>query len=353
MNLASHRFIASISIIFISFTIFKTQIMKTFNVLIIALLLFATSCQNDDDAITPVVEDVVPEFLANLSELNLFTGDLSDLNISSKAFQYNLNSILFTDYAHKQRLIALPNGTSMEYVDDGFPNFPENTVIAKTFFYNIDDRDISLGKTIIETRVLIKKNGAWELGNYKWNEAQTDAVLDTEGADLSVSWIDNEGETNNVTYQIPNSESCFTCHNNAGNETPIGPKLRTMNFNVNGSNQLQDFIDNQYLSGITSSDEIGSLPNYEDTSLSLEERTRAYMDVNCSHCHSPGGFCELQSPLDLRYETSFDDSNIFNQRFSIQARISSYIPEFSMPFIGTTMLHEEGVDLIQDFLDTL
>ncbi len=323
------------------------------NILIIALLLLVTACQNDDDVIVPVDADVIPEFLTNLSELNLFVGDLSNLNFTSKAFQYELSSVLFTDYAHKQRIIALPNGTSMNYVDDGFPNFPDNTVIAKTFYYNNDETNESLGRSIIETRILIKKNGTWELGNYKWNESQTDATLDTAGGDIPVSWVDSEGETNNITYKIPSSEDCFTCHNNAGNRTPIGPKLRTMNFNVNGSNQLQQFINNQYLSGIVSSDEVGSLPNYENTSLSLEDRTRAYLDVNCAHCHSPGGFCELQSTLDLRYETSFDNSNIFNQRFSISARIGEVIPGFSMPFIGTTIPHDEGVSLIQEFLDTL
>src|SRR5690606_19599625 len=90
------------------------------------------------------------------------------------AFEYKLNTSLFTDYAHKQRLIALPAGTTMTFDGDGLPMFPDNTVIAKTFFYNIDDRDQSLGKIIIETRILIKINGVWETGDYRWNEDQTD-----------------------------------------------------------------------------------------------------------------------------------------------------------------------------------
>ena len=159
-----------------------------------------------------LAEPVVPEFRPNLSELNLYSGNLSDLEPSVYTFEYQLNSALFTDYAHKQRLIALPAGTSMDYVDDGFPDFPDNTVISKTFYYNVDERDESLGKIIIETRVLIKINGEWELGNYKWNDAQTDAVLDTAGATLPVSWIDSEGITNDINYQIPSSTDCFTCH---------------------------------------------------------------------------------------------------------------------------------------------
>ena len=110
----------------------------------------------------------------------------------------------------------------MNYVDDGLPEYPDHTVIAKTFYYNIDDRDETLGKTIIETRVLIKINGVWELGNYKWNDSQTEAVLDTAGATLPVSWINDSGETNTVDYEIPTSDNCFTCHNNSNIVTPIG-----------------------------------------------------------------------------------------------------------------------------------
>ena len=82
---------------------------------------------------TTSVPNVAAEFKTNLSELNLFSGNLNELIITSKAFEYDLNTRLFSDYAHKQRLIALPEGTSMAYDGDGLPIFPDNTVIAKTF----------------------------------------------------------------------------------------------------------------------------------------------------------------------------------------------------------------------------
>jgi len=102
---------------------------------------------------------VVADFLPNLSDLNLFSGTLSDLMPSEHAFIYDLNTELFTDYSRKQRIIALPQDERLTAIDDGLPNFPDDTVIAKTFFYFNDDRDESLGKQIIETRLLIKKNG--------------------------------------------------------------------------------------------------------------------------------------------------------------------------------------------------
>jgi len=326
--------------------------MKKYFILCLTAL-FAFSCENDD-SVTPIVESaVVAEFKTNLSELNLFTGNLNDLNITPLAFKYQLSTTLFSDYANKQRIIALPENTSMQFNGDGLPIFPNNTVIAKTFYYNTDERDLSLGKTIIETRVLIKINGDWETGDYKWNLEQTDAVLDLNGSELPVTWIDAEGATNSTTYKIPSNTDCFTCHSTFDNTTPIGPKLRTMNFEINGVNQLQDFVNNQQLSGLPNTSSVGDLPNWENTSLPLETRARAYFDINCAHCHITGGFCDDQSTLNLAYETPLNDSNIVQRKNSILFRVSNYNPGVSMPFIGTTMLHDEGVGLIQAYLDTL
>ncbi|WP_232817883.1 hypothetical protein [Winogradskyella tangerina] len=324
---------------------------KYLAILLIALL---WSCNSDDDSISPAEDPlVVAEFRTNLSELNLFTGNLADLNISSRAFEYNLNTPLFSDYAHKQRLIALPENTAMTYNGDGLPVFPENTVIAKTFFYNADERDLTLGRTIIETRILIKINGDWVTGDYKWNDNQTDAVLDLNGSTVPITWINADGISNSTNYEIPSNTDCFTCHSTFDNATPIGPKLRNLNFEINGSNQLDDLISNSNLTGISSSSEVSAVVNWEDTSATLEARARSYFDINCAHCHIPGGFCEDQSTLDLAFETSYEDSQIFERRNSISNRISIYNEGFSMPFIGTTLIHTQGRDLLQEYLDSL
>jgi len=311
------------------------------------------SMNSDVYSFTTATLPVIPEFRPNLSELNLFSGDLGDLQLTPYAFEYDLSTVLFTDYAHKQRLIALPEGEKMTYNGDGFPLFPDNSVIAKTFYYNNDETDLSQGINIIETRVLIKINGSWELGNYKWNESQTDATLDIDGAVVPVTWVNTEGESQNIDYEIPSSTDCFTCHSNATEAVPIGPKLRTLNFDVNGFNQLQSLIDNEMLEGLTDPTTVSVLPNWEDTSLGLERRARAYLDVNCAHCHIEGGFCELQSGLRLSYETPFGESNISESSNSILARIQNTIPEYGMPLIGTTILHDEGVSLLVEYINSL
>ena len=317
------------------------------------LIIGLYSCSKDDSMTTAEDPLVVAEFKTNLSELNLYKGNLSALNITSRAFEYEINTPLFSDYSHKQRFIALPEGKSLEYDGNGLPIFPENTVIAKTFFYNIDERDESIGKTIIETRILIKINGLWESGDYKWNSDQSDAILDLNGSTVPITWINANGQSKSIDYEIPSNTDCFTCHQTFDNLTPIGPKLRNLNFTIDGTNQLDQFINAGYLTGITNSTEASNVVNWLDSSASLENRARAYFDVNCAHCHVPGGHCADQSSLNLDYETLFTDSQIFERRFSISIRISDHVEGFSMPFIGTTMTHIEGVDLLQEFLDTL
>ncbi|WP_179349643.1 fibronectin type III domain-containing protein [Winogradskyella pacifica] len=312
-----------------------------------------SSLHSDVYSFTTLIPNVATEFKTNLSELNLFSGNLNELNITTKAFEYNLSTTLFSDYAHKQRIIALPEGTSMEFDGDGLPLFPENTVIAKTFYYNHDERDLSLGRTIIETRILMKLNGEWETGDYKWNDEQTEAVLDLGGSSLPVTWIDVEGNTNSTTYKIPSDTDCFTCHGNNGNIIPIGPKLRSMNFEINGVNQLEQFISNSQLTGVANSASITSLPNWEDGDFRLEARARAYIDINCAHCHIPGGSCADETTLNLAFETPLNESQIVEQSHLVSYRISFYLDGLSMPFIGTSMMHTEGVELIQSYLDTL
>lgn len=57
---------------------------------------------------------------------------------------------------------------------------------------------------------------------------------------------------------------------------------------------------------------------------------------------------------DFRYETLFADSNIFDFKDDIGNRVVTS-PGFgpSMPQVGITKLHSEGVALIQEYIDSL
>lgn len=296
------------------------------------------------------------EFATNLSEMGVFAGDLGDLIPATGVQLYELNSILFTDYASKQRLIRLPNGQAMRYNNsDLLPVFPDNTLIAKTFYYYNDEQNPTLGKQIIETRILLKIEGNWELGNYVWNTNQTEAVYSDVSSEIPISFIDGSGTTQNINYIIPSNQNCITCHNNSNVIIPIGPKLRAMNFvpSFTNLNQLEYFKANGLLEGLTSAGDISVLPDWtNDVLYTLSERSRAYIDVNCAHCHQPGGDVS-NFDIDFRYETPYSETGIYVNRGEIEARIQSVDPVYRMPRLGRTVVHEEAVTMLLEYLDSL
>ena len=311
------------------------------------------------NATDPYLDDIVypiAEFLPNLSDLLLFKGDVADLEFNSTVYQYELATPLFTDYSYKLRSISLPKGAKMSYNGEGLLSFPDSTIITKTFYYLNDERNPSAGKQLIETRLLIKKNGLWEMGNYLWNTAQDEAILSLSGPTIPLNWIDKLGANQSVNYQVPIMLNCVQCHDNNGATKPIGPKARNLNFVRNGINSLEQFITKGLLEGAPSISEIESLPEWSDDSFTRSERARAYMDVNCAHCHQPGGLHDANIGMrpDLRYETSFTNSNIDAFKADLRNRVGTS-PAFgiSMPLIGISVLHDAGVQLIQDYIDSL
>ncbi len=311
------------------------------------------------NATDPYFDDVVypiAEFRQNLSELNIFNGNPGNLEFNSTVYEYDLATPLYTDYAYKLRSISIPKDTKMTYQGEGLLGFPDGTIITKTFYYLNDERDPSAGKKLIETRLLIKQNGSWQMGNYLWNNAQTDAELSTSAPLVNVNWIDLNGTSRSLNYQVPLPVNCTQCHNKSGNSIPIGPKARNLNVEKNGVNILQSFIVNDLLDGAPNLSQIEALPEWSNTSFTLEERARAYIDVNCAHCHQPGGFHNSTTGTrpDFRFETSFSNSNIEDFKADIRSRVATS-PAFgpSMPLIGRNVLHEEGVQLIQDYIDSL
>lgn len=290
------------------------------------------------------------EMMPKLTDYHIFQGIPSALVPSADYKLYELSTSLFTDYAEKQRLLKLPAGGKMVKVGDGLPDFPEGTIMVKTFYYYDDVRNPLKGKRIIETRLLIKESGIWNIGTYKWNDEQTEAYLSESATDTNVEWIDGNGNAKHIGYHIPGINECVTCHNSANTTIPIGPKLRNLNINVsrNGStiNQLSFFQKLGFIDTVDPSS-IPALPNWHNLDNTLEQRARAYLDVNCAHCHSDNGFAS-NIKLRLDYNTSLEESRIIPKSEGVINKMTSG----AMPKLGTTVIHEEGLELIIKFIES-
>jgi hypothetical protein len=211
------------------------------------------SCEKDD--LVHVSNNI--QMLPKLSDYKIFQGRSSDL-VPSEGFNlYEIATQLFSDYAEKQRLIKIPAGNKMTVVNDGLPDFPDGTMLVKTFYYFNDKRDTSKGKKIIETRLLVKSGSKWNVATYYWNKEQNEAYLLTTGLNETVNWIDENGIGKVISFHIPNNAECATCHSSSGTVMPIGTKIRNWNFDVVRNNttlnQLKHFENLGILNPVNSS----------------------------------------------------------------------------------------------------
>ena len=323
------------------------------------VLIFTISCKSNNYRDEEYVQ--IPDFnfqksikfKGKLSEYKIFEGSPSDLVPTQDFHILELSSTLFTDYAHKQRLVRIPAGTQIKKLDDDSVEFPNGTILTKTFFYYNDDRDKSLGKQIIETRLEIKENDIWNVATYIWNEQQTEAKLETNGFETKISWVSDRGESLSTNYQVTTENQCMTCHQSNSKMTPLGPTLRNLNRTVNRNSSSFNQIDYLQSVGILNefdTSQIDHIVDYKNTEATLTERSRAYLDMNCAHCHNPKGWDEsTQRSFDFRYETPLEKTGILNKK----EKVVNTMMRGKMPFIGTTMLDEKGIELLKEFTESL
>jgi uncharacterized repeat protein (TIGR03806 family) len=313
--------------------------------------------------------------ILKLSEYGFFKGELSDLVPVDEVLPYDLNTPLFTDYAHKSRFVKFPADSSATYQIDGVLDFPLGTILIKNFFYYHDERNLDLGKKIIETRLLIKKEDEWESLNYIWNEQQKEAFLDVAGDIVPITWIDTKGDQQNIQYVIPNKNQCRSCHNVDGKLSPIGPKVAHLNrdfeYLTGTANQLTHWSEKGILNGFDPKITHPKSAEWGNMKFTLHERAMAYLDINCGHCHNPKGAANtsglhlvLDNPMDINlgiYKATVSaGGGTGGHTYSIVPgssstsiminRMRSTNPGAMMPEVGRTMVHEEGVQLIAEWI---
>ncbi|MCP1995912.1 hypothetical protein [Flavobacterium sp. HSC-61S13] len=325
---------------------------KSTIILVILLIIPSVIVLFYNNARHPQIVETVT-FHQKLTHYKLFKGPLADLNPTDNAITYELSSELFTDYAQKQRFIVLPDGEKIQSTGQGLPVFPEGTLIAKTFFYQHSIKHHN-SKYIVETRLLIKKDSQWNAATYQWNETQDEALLILKGEKVPILFKDHEGNIKEINYQIPSKEACITCHRQNDQLVPIGPKVQNLGRMVNLQNRETNelkFLQHEGVLALNNKNLSSSLVAYNDTAAPIDKRARAYLDINCAHCHNPSGTANF-TLIDLRYETPFKQTGIKIKQGKIGMRMA-VLGEMHMPKLGTTVIDKEGLKLVLDYIKTL
>lgn len=340
------------------------------------LCLFAFVCGCSRPAEKAVVEEEVLVESATrfgpdrLSEYGLFVGPMRELKPAEGVHEYDINSPLFSDYAYKLRMIRLPEGGYMRYHASETFEFPEGTILIKNFYYPSDFGKPEGERRILETRLLILRGGDWQPLTYVWNEEQTEAYLEVAGRNIPVTWREKSGASMSIQYSVPTVNQCRGCHLKGDKVMPIGPSARQLHV----GDQLVQWSKEGIVEGLPEASAIPRLANYEDATQPLADRARAWLEINCAHCHRPDGqgktsglhlMADVSSPLALGMGKApvAAGKGSGGRRYSIVAgqpdesilvyRIESTDPGVMMPEMGRRLVHEEGVALIREWIQSL
>lgn len=300
---------------------------------------------------------------------------------SDELIRYDLNTPHFADHSSLERYLHLPEREQLVYSKEAGIEFPIGTVLV----LNVGPSGVSdsgqSDRTVMETRLLLRSSSGWRTAIYVHEAGGEDAKLSLAGGEVTRPRLGQNGSPNSHIHHVPNVNQCKMCHENSDGIVPLGPAdIRNLNRSIKVGdewvNQLEYWCERGWITGLPEDlTVLGAFPRWDDPSTgTIEQRARAYLDVNCSSCHRPGGLADT-SGLDLR----FDQSNpvkygVFKApvaagrgvgaaRFGIVPgspedsilfhRLVSVDPGVRMPVVGRSVVHEEGVALIREWIETM
>ena len=345
------------------------------------------------------------QFPVKLSDWGIVFVAGDELILNQGVVAYDLNMPLFSDYAHKLRTIWVPEGKTGSYDPGEDISLPVGSIVSKTFYYS--RRGAQLIKTVdagadfsslglnmervqlIETRILVHLEEGWQGLAYVWDKAQRDATLEITGAVLDLNLRMGGDNSQQFKYVVPDSNQCQGCHVEdltRGEMKLLGVKVRHLNkaglTNLKtgqglrrSQNQLADLIERGFIAeSLKSPDSLPRNVAMDDGKASLADRARSYLDINCGHCHNPRGAADTSGmfldiaesdplqlgickpPVAAGQGTGGRLVGILPGDSSgsiLSYRMQSLNLGAMMPELGRSLVHEEGVDLINAWINQM
>jgi hypothetical protein len=169
----------------------------------------------------------------------------------------------------------------------------------------------------VETRLTVQfTTTTWVGYSYKWDEAQTDAMLVGEDRD-QVSFVTGK---RTVDWHYPSRKDCTKCHTDAASYA-LGTETAQFNRVVGGMNQIDKLtamgafeapVPTPYKTAL-----VTPLPSQAGTppaSATIEQKATSYLHANCGFCHRPPDDidCTAEPCQDLRFGLSLAVRNLCN-----------------------------------------
>lgn len=341
------------------------------------------------------------DFPRKLSETGLFRS-VAKHEVEPALIPYSVNSALWSDGAHKERFIALPEYSQIEFAESGAWKFPEAGVLVKTFSLDREAGNLATRQRI-ETRLLVIQQNEWVGYTYLWNDEQTDATLvEAAGADRQFTIQDKAAPSGQrtQTWHYPSRAECMVCHSRAAGFV-LGLNTLQMNkthdYGAVSDNQLRTLAHIGTFkakrpaakkqaaaeSKVEESDEkappapfklpkaldqYAKLPDPLDPNVDINDRARSYLHANCAQCHINAG--GGNSAMDLTFKASLekfrtiDVMPLHNQFGIADARlVAPGSPERSvllhrmttlgrgrMPPLASSVVDDAGTKLLREWI---
>ena len=289
-----------------------------------------------------------------LSETGLFS-NTANLTPTPGVIEYDVNVAGWFDGLTARHFLALPGNATIDFSATGEWQLPVGTAVVKHLEVPTDAQG---NATRFETSVLFRQTSGWIALNYKWNASGTDAdlVYNPEQSAHNI-YIDGAVETRVFTNR--DSTQCATCHSN---NVPLSVETRQLNRDFDyptvTDNQLAALNSiSLFNTNLLAPSSYQAYAAPADSSASLLERSKAYLDVNCAHCHA-----NPQS-MDLRYDTGLVDMNIVSAHTNIgSSKVEIFDPSASGLYIrqssnngrmpnGSSYTNEEAAQLMYDWIE--
>jgi glucose/arabinose dehydrogenase len=308
-------------------------------------------------------------FARTLSETGLFNDTAAETPAPGMV-AYEINHPGWHDGAKGKHWIGAPADTRLNASQGGQWLADNGVALVQTLAL-----DTSAGSRRIETRVLLKRENDWVGYTYVWNDAQTDAEL-APAKGMRTTLNLPEGPR---PWLVPSRSDCLVCHSRAANFA-LSLNTRQLNRPAADAPAVNQIVQWGELALIRTgnsswtSDKLGSAPRYPrltDTNATLEARARAYLAVNCAHCHvhEGGG----NSTMDMAPTTGLKNTRLIDQmpqhgtfnlkdariiapgaptRSVLISRSALRLPG-QMPPVGTIRADPEGTKVLVQWISSL
>ncbi|MBI1372593.1 MAG: hypothetical protein GC159_07505 [Phycisphaera sp.] len=325
-------------------------------------------------------------FPERLSETGLFAST-AEHRVAPGVIPFDINAPAWADGAVRRRYMALSKMGEAKPQLHRSLQFPDGSAFMQTLMLPTPGDAAKAGTPPklrrIETQVIHVYDGVWRYYTYRWLDDQSDAVLVAEAGDNATFEVADTAATSGrrtQPWRFAGRSECATCHTQRTNFV-LGLSPEQLHRNVDYTEiggrvggQLHTLeklgVFAQPVSKWKS--EPTPMTNPYDAKAGLEQRARAYLYVNCTHCHREGGVGG-RAEFTTRYWRSLEEMRLVGVKPKVPMLtgadgmlVAPGDPDHSelfrrvsvrgagqMPLLGSLRVDDEGIALLRRWIESL